>query len=83
LSALLSIMSQLDDTCVLYRGGLEGAAVVKNGARAVLSSGGPGTKTGDDELQRVDQEFIRRRLSPGGSADLLAAVLFLDALKSR
>ena len=82
LSALLSIMAQLDDTCVLYRGGLEGAALVKNGARAVLAAGGPGTETGDTQLQQLDQELIRRRLSPGGSADLLAAVLFLDFLKS-
>jgi triphosphoribosyl-dephospho-CoA synthase len=82
LSALLSIMAQLDDTCVLYRGGLEGAAVVKNGARAVLGAGGPGMQSGDTELEQFDQELIRRRLSPGGSADLLAAALFLDSLRS-
>ena len=83
LTALLSIMAQLDDTCVLYRGGLEGGAVVKSGARAVLAAGGPETEIGDGKIQQLDQELIRRRLSPGGSADLLAAALFLDFLKSR
>ena len=82
LTALLSIMAQLDDTCVLYRGGLEGAAVVKNGARAVLAAGGSGTETGDRKLHQLDQKLIRRSLSPGGSADLLAATLFLEFLKS-
>ena len=82
LCALLSIMAQLEDTCVLYRGGLKGAAAVKNGARAVLAAGGPGSEAGDVELQRFDRELIRRNLSPGGSADLLAATLFLHSLKS-
>ena len=82
LTALVSIMAQLDDTCVLYRGGLEGAAVVKHGARGVLAAGGPGTDNGNAKLEQLDQELIRLRLSPGGSADLLAAALFLDFLKS-
>ena len=82
LTALLSIMAQLDDTCVLYRGGLRGAALVQNGARAVLITGGPGSRGGDAELQQFDRELIQRNLSPGGSADLLGATLFLDSLKS-
>jgi triphosphoribosyl-dephospho-CoA synthase len=55
--------------------------VVKNGARAVLAVGGPGTQAGDTALRHLDEDLIRVRLSPGGSADLLAAVLFLDSLK--
>jgi triphosphoribosyl-dephospho-CoA synthetase len=35
--SLLSIMAELDDTCVLYRSGLEGGEVVKAGAKAVSS----------------------------------------------
>jgi triphosphoribosyl-dephospho-CoA synthase len=29
----------------------------------------------------IHHEFIRRRLSPGGCADLLAATIFLDAVE--
>jgi len=82
LSSLLSIMAMLDDTCILYRGGLAGAERVKNGAATVLKAGGPGTRQGDAALREFDHELLQERLSPGGSADLLAAVLFLDCLDS-
>ena len=82
LSSLLSIMAMLDDTCILYRGGLAGAERVKNGAATVLKAGGPGTRQGDAALRGFDRELLQERLSPGGSADLLAAVLFLDCLDS-
>jgi triphosphoribosyl-dephospho-CoA synthase len=82
LSSLLSIMTMLDDTCILYRGGLAGAERVKNGAATVLRAGGPGTREGDTALREFDHELLQERLSPGGSADLLAAVLFFDCLNS-
>src|SRR5580658_6898818 len=42
LDALLSLMAELDDTCVLYRGGVEASDVVKSGAQAVLMASGYG-----------------------------------------
>jgi triphosphoribosyl-dephospho-CoA synthase len=81
LSALLSLMATLDDTCVLYRSGSEGAALVKAGARSVLAGGGPETDAGDAALHQFDQDLLARRVSPGGSADLLAATIFLDSLE--
>jgi triphosphoribosyl-dephospho-CoA synthase len=81
LSALLSLMATLDDTCVLYRSGSEGAALVKAGARSVLAGGGPETDAGDAALHQLDQDLLARRVSPGGSADLLAATIFLDSLE--
>jgi triphosphoribosyl-dephospho-CoA synthase len=82
LNALLAIMSRLDDTCVLARGGLQGLAIVQGGAGAVLAAGGAGTLAGRRALRRFGAEAVARRLSPGGSADLLAATLFLDRLES-
>ena len=81
LSALLNIMVRLEDTCVLYRGGTEGLAAVQKGASDVLLAGGPGSVAGDQAMLRLDQELLIRNVSPGGSADLLAATLFLDALE--
>src|SRR6202167_1236442 len=46
LDALLAIMSRLDDTCVLYRGGTEALNVAKARARAVLLAGGYGNSRG-------------------------------------
>jgi triphosphoribosyl-dephospho-CoA synthase len=81
LIALLQIMSHLDDTCVLYRGGAEAQELVHRGSTQVLDVGGPGTSEGNAALLDLDLAFVRRRISPGGSADLLAATLFLDALE--
>jgi triphosphoribosyl-dephospho-CoA synthase len=80
-SAFLNIMGRLEDTCVLYRGGTEGLAVVQKGASDVLLAGGPGSVAGDQAMLRLDHELFIRKISPGGSADLLAATLFLDALE--
>jgi triphosphoribosyl-dephospho-CoA synthase len=83
LHALLSIMSCLNDTCVLYRGGVEALHAVKSGAQAVLMAGGPGSTQGQKEIRKLERDLITRNVSPGGSADLLAATIFLDALERR
>ncbi|WP_058186977.1 triphosphoribosyl-dephospho-CoA synthase [Terracidiphilus gabretensis] len=81
LTALLAIMSQLDDTCVLYRGGSEAQRIVHEGAARVIQVGGPGSPKGNSALIALGQELVSQRISPGGCADLLAATLFLDALE--
>jgi triphosphoribosyl-dephospho-CoA synthase len=81
LDALLSLMVELDDTCVLYRGGTEALDLVKSGARAVLMAGGYGSANGRERMCELDRELIARHISPGGSADLLAATIFLDAVE--
>ena len=81
LDALLSVMSDLDDTCVLYRGGVEALDIVQSGAQAVLMAGGYGSRNGRQQMRELDRELIRRHISPGGSADLLAATVFLDAVE--
>jgi triphosphoribosyl-dephospho-CoA synthase len=83
LNALFSIMAHLDDTCILYRGGMEALTAVKNGARAVLAAGGSSTSSGRKQMCILDEELLARHVSPGGSADLLAATIFLDAVERR
>ena len=80
LTALLVLMANLDDTCVLHRGGPEGLRALQSGARAVVDAGGLGTARGRRHFAALDELCLSRRLSPGGSADLLSATLFLDAL---
>ncbi len=72
LNALFSLMAHLDDTCILYRGGTAGLSFTKEQAVYYLTSGD------FNLLVKLDEEFIKHNLSPGGSADLLAATLFLD-----
>ncbi|CAN7789772.1 triphosphoribosyl-dephospho-CoA synthase [Caballeronia sp. LjRoot34] len=81
LDALLAIMSSLDDTCLLHRGGYEALSIAKRGATEALAAGGAGTATGREHLDRLDCALLARNASPGGAADLLAATLFLDRIE--
>ena len=78
LDALLAIMSSLDDTCLLHRGGWAALHAARSGARRVLALGGSATAAGNAALLALDAELVSRNASPGGCADLLAACLFLD-----
>lgn len=80
LNALIAIMASLDDTCVLHRGGPLGLEFVRVSAALVLAAGGAGTVKGRSRLHGFCADADLRMLSMGGSADLLAATLFVDRL---
>jgi triphosphoribosyl-dephospho-CoA synthase len=79
LGALLSCMASLQDTCTLHRGGVEGLAIVRDGAAAFMRAGGCATTRGRQLLHELDLATRRLRLSTGGSGDVLAAALFVDS----
>jgi triphosphoribosyl-dephospho-CoA synthase len=81
LDALIAIMASLDDTCLLHRGGPAAVAEAKAGAQVVLDAGGTATPAGWRRLASLHDKLMARWASPGGSADLLAATLFLDRLE--
>jgi triphosphoribosyl-dephospho-CoA synthase len=81
LNALIAIMADLDDTCLLHRGGLTALALAKAGAKTILQLGGTSTPDGFRALGDLDRSLLRLNTSPGGSADLLAGVLFLDFIE--
>jgi triphosphoribosyl-dephospho-CoA synthase len=83
LDTLLSIMARLDDTCLLYRGGTDALITAKKNALAVERAGGVGTQVGSQHLTFLDRQLLDLKVSPGGSADLLAATIFLDALERK
>jgi Fe2+ transport system protein FeoA len=74
-------MVRLDDTCLLYRGGKEALEAAKEGATAVIDAGGAGSLHGQKCLYALDKRLLELGVSPGGSADLLAGTLFLDAIE--
>ena len=49
-------------------------------ASNVLEAGGVSTSMGKQRLEALDHILLSSNASPGGSADLLAAVLFLDRI---
>ena len=79
-AALLALIAHVDDTNLLWRGGREGLAFAQREAQALLDDGAMTDANGRDRVAALHREFVARRLSPGGSADLLAVTLLLDAL---
>ncbi|MER5831242.1 triphosphoribosyl-dephospho-CoA synthase [Streptomyces sp. NPDC002130] len=79
LDALLTVMSTLQDTELLYTAGPRGLRHVQAGARGVLEAGGTATEPGAAALRALDTDLAERTWTPRGSAALLAGALFLDA----
>jgi triphosphoribosyl-dephospho-CoA synthase len=80
LDALIALIAHVDDTCLLHRGGRPALRDAQAGARAVMAVGGNATVAGRRAVRSLEITLLRHNASPGGSADLLAAALFLDAL---
>ena len=68
---LLRIMCDLDDTNIVYRTDYDTMLQVKTEARRLLEDF---TEAGIEDMNR---DFVSRNISPGGSADMLALVVFL------
>jgi triphosphoribosyl-dephospho-CoA synthase len=74
---LFVIMARLDDTNIWHRGGAEGFRFARGSAEAFLASGGVFAVDWHQRAVAIHRAFTARRLSPGGSADMLAATWFL------
>ncbi|WP_395665770.1 triphosphoribosyl-dephospho-CoA synthase MdcB [Methylocella sp.] len=79
--ACFALIAAVEDTNLLHRGGAEGLAFAQAQARDFLAQGGVGAPDWRRRAERVHAAFVRRRLSPGGSADLLAFSLFARAVE--
>jgi triphosphoribosyl-dephospho-CoA synthase len=77
LNILLALMATVDDTCILHRSSLPVLREVQRQASALLAAGGVDAPGGYKALAQFDTYLTRHWVSPGGSADLLAATLFL------
>lgn len=77
---LLHLMAVNEDTNVAARHDRDTLAFVRQSARAVLDAGGMLTREGTAMVYALDEEFIRRNISPGGSADLLAVTVMMDRI---
>jgi len=81
LDILFQLMSRVEDSTVVFRGGIEALAYVKKVATEFLLEGGMRQKDADAKLLFMNEEFCKKRISPGGSADLLAVTIFFGKLE--
>ena len=68
---LLRIMCDLDDTNIVYRTDYDTMLQVKTEARHLLED------FSEAGIEDMNRDFVSRNISPGGSADMLALVVFL------
>jgi triphosphoribosyl-dephospho-CoA synthase len=77
LETLFHVIAVLDDSNLAHRGGLEGLRHAQTLARAFIAGGGAARPDCGDAAKAIGDEFVRRRLSPGGSADTLSAACWM------
>jgi triphosphoribosyl-dephospho-CoA synthase len=77
--ACFALIAAVEDTNLLHRAGPSGLRFAHLAARRFLDEGGVARPDWRARAQAVHESFIARRLSPGGSADLLAMTLFVEA----
>jgi triphosphoribosyl-dephospho-CoA synthase len=80
--SLFSLMEVLPDTNLLYRGGEPGLCFARESARSFLAEGGVHRPGWQKHAVEIHRQFVDFNLSPGGSADLLAATVFVNRLQS-
>lgn len=73
---LLFIMTSLEDSNVYYRRGKQMAQIVKQQAKALLES------FSSFALEKMNRDFVKENVSPGGAADMLSLTLFVASILS-
>ena len=74
---LLHLICHVEDTNMVSRGGLDGAKKAVDHTLSLLSET---PLPSDQQIEALDDWYIQRNLSPGGCADLLAAIYFVERL---
>ena len=78
--ALLAMLKEEPDTCLISRSSPERYAALQKELDTLLSKD---PYPDIDTLESLDDVFIKENLSPGGTADLLALCYFLMEIRSR
>lgn len=78
----LALIAHVEDTNLLHRGGPDGLAFARDEAAGFIGDGGVAQPDWRRRAEALHRAFVSRRLSPGGSADLLAMTVFVDAIEA-
>lgn len=80
LNVLLTLMSAVDDTCILHRSNMQVLHQIKRQAALIIRNGGLEHAQNWILYLKLDEYVNRQWVSPGGSADLLSAGIFLQKI---
>jgi len=82
LQALIGLMSVVEDTNIVSRAGISTYNEVVGMSRDLLEEGGVMSENISRRVAEMERYFIKKNISPGGSADLLSATMFLHFIKN-
>lgn len=83
LHTLLTLMTVVEDSNVIWRTDITTAENVKQRAHEILELGSVFTEKGRMCIARTEKDFIKKRISPGGSADLLSITIAFYLLENK
>lgn len=81
--ALIALMTVVEDSNVIWRTDYETLLEVQRIAKDILNLGSVFTKKGRMAIAETERYFLQRRISPGGSADLLSVTITLYLLEHK
>jgi len=81
LEIIFNLMAESEDTNVIIRGGIDSLKRVKSISREFLKSGGMKQFNARQKLEQINEDFVKKNISPGGSADLLAVSIFMGMIE--
>lgn len=81
--ALISLMTVVEDSNVIWRTDYDTLLEVQRIANNILSLGSVFTEKGRMAIAETERCFLQRRISPGGSADLLSVTITLYLLEHK
>lgn len=80
---LLSLMTVVEDSNVIWRTDVATLFEVQKVASHILNLGSVFTESGRNAIKEAEKDFVNRRISPGGSADLLSITTTLYLLENK
>lgn len=81
--ALIALMTVVEDSNVIWRTDYDTLLEVQRIAKNILSLGSVFTEKGRMAIAETERYFLQRRISPGGSADLLSITIALYLLEHK
>lgn len=81
--ALIALMTVVEDSNVIWRTDYDTLLEVQRISKNILSLGSVFTEKGRMAIAETERYFLQRRISPGGSADLLSVTITLYLLEHK
>ena len=80
---LLELMARVEDSTIVHRQDIHKLREIQGKSKEILKIGGLNSEAGIEGAIEFEKECIKANVSPGGSADLLALIIFLGEVYNK